>query len=231
MQREDLMGETGTIHTYNLDECLTFSRPKAPWGAFSNFSLDFPLRITGVTLPTTEHLYQACRFPHLPDLQRRLLFDKARPSPNAAKMRAHKHEAETRPDWEDVRVPIMRWCLAVKLAQHRAAFGALLLESGRSPLVEVSGDDAFWGAVPDGAGSRFATGANMLGNLLMDLRATLSAPASGASSHGKGDDSDDSGDDDDQEWVPAPPGWLGLRLLGQVIVGERSGDHRNARQA
>ncbi|HEX6123062.1 MAG TPA: NADAR family protein [Ktedonobacterales bacterium] len=133
---------------------------------------------------------------------------------------ARKHAAETRPDWEAVRVPIMRWCLAVKLAQHRARFGGLLLATGDRPLVEVSPDDAFWGAVPAGPGARSATGANLLGHLLMELRATLPAPTGGEASHGE---------DEEGEWVPAPPTALGLRLLGQLIVGERAATHPCAR--
>jgi type I restriction enzyme, S subunit len=208
------MGDTAMIHTYDLAECVAFSHPKRPWGEFSNFSQDFPLRINGVAFATTEHLYQACRFPHLPELQKDI---HGNPSPLAAKMRAHKHESETRPDWEGARVPIMRWCLAVKLAQHRATFGALLLSTGDRPLVEVSTDDAFWGAAPDGPGSRSASGANMLGDLLMDLRATLSAPA--GSEVGDGD-----------MWVPAPPSDLGLRLFGQPIVGERTAPQEDSQQ-
>lgn len=191
------MGENATTDTYDLSECIAFSHPKRPWGQLSNFSGDFPLHVNGAELHTTEHLYQACRFSHLPEVQERML---ASPSPLAAKMRAHKHEAETRPDWGDVRVPIMRWCLAVKLAQYRATFGTLLLATGDRPLVEVSTDDVFWGAVPGGRGSRSATGANMLGKLLMEARATLSEPT------GR-----ESGDrvDEDQEWrVPKPPAWL-----------------------
>lgn len=206
------MDDAAMLHTYDLDLCIAFSHPQGAWGAFSNFSAAFPVRINGVLLLTTEHLYQACRFPLLPELQARLL---SNPSPRAAKMRAHKHASETRSDWEAARIPIMRWCLATKLAQHRGAFGALLLETGTQPLVEVSGDDAFWAAVPQGR-SRVAVGANMLGRFLMELRAglsTASASASGAL--------DDGGREVEQAWVPEPPSGLGLRLLGQVIVGER----------
>lgn len=206
------MGATEAIHTYDLRESIAFSHPRRAWGKLSNFFSDYPLRINGAVLYTTEHLYQACRFPHLPDVQKAMLDN---PSPLAAKMRAHKHLEESRPDWEEVRVPIMRWCVAVKLAQHRADFGALLLTTVNHPLVEVSRDDAFWGAVPDGPHSHSATGTNMLGKLLMEIRATLSSPAGSDASAGRHEGSDD------KEWVPAPPGTLGLRLLGQPVVGER----------
>jgi ribA/ribD-fused uncharacterized protein len=217
------------MRSYDLGACVAFSHPKWPWGALSNFSADFQLHIDGAMWPTTEHLYQACRFPHLPELQGRI---RDNPSPLAAKMRAHKHADETRLDWEAARVSIMRWCLAVKLAQYRADFGALLLATGDRTLVEVSGDDAFWGAVPDGLGSRSATGANLLGTLLMGLRARLllagAEPSPGGRDDGGGDEGDDRGDADGDSaewWVPPPPSGLDLRLLGRVIVGERAADH------
>ena len=44
------MGGAPTIHTYNLDTCVAFSLPKESWGALSNFSPAFPLRVNGVVV-------------------------------------------------------------------------------------------------------------------------------------------------------------------------------------
>lgn len=41
-----------------------------------------------------------------------------------------------RPDWDAVRVKIMRWCLRVKLAQKWQTFSKLLLSTGDMPIVE-----------------------------------------------------------------------------------------------
>jgi type I restriction enzyme, S subunit len=109
---------------------------------------------TGVTVLTTEALYQACRYPHLPDLQRTIIEEK---SPMAAKMKSKPHRTRnSRADWDQVRVKNMRWCLRVKLATRD------------KPIVEQSAKDDFWGAkVVDGA---TLTGMNVLGRLLMELR-------------------------------------------------------------
>jgi hypothetical protein len=40
------------------------------------------------------------------------------------------HKSHCRTDSEDIRVDVMRFCLHVKLAQHREAFGTLLLSPG-----------------------------------------------------------------------------------------------------
>lgn len=129
----------------------------------------FPILLLGHHIRTAEALYQACRFPHLPHVQR-IILDEA--SPMTAKMRSKPFRGESRPDWDDVRVPIMKWCLRVKLAANWPAFSALLLETGDRPIVEDSRKDNFWGAKPE---ADALEGRNVLGRLLMDLRARLRA--------------------------------------------------------
>jgi len=131
----------------------------------SNFAGSFPLVVNGAAIRTTEALYQACRFPHLPDLQRAIVAER---NPMRAKWTARAHAAQSRPDWAAVRVEVMRWCLRVKLAQHPETFGHVLRATGRRPIVEDSARDRFWGAVPaDGA---TLVGRNVLGRLLSELR-------------------------------------------------------------
>ena len=125
----------------------------------------YPLRVNGVRLLTSEALYQACRFPHLPDVQRLIIEQR---SPMTAKMKSKPHRRNSRPDWDQVRVKIMRWCLRVKLAQNWRAFSELLLETGDRPIVEESRKDDFWGAKP--SEERLLIGMNVLGRLLMELR-------------------------------------------------------------
>jgi ribA/ribD-fused uncharacterized protein len=103
----------------------------------------FPLKVNGVLIRTSEALYQACRFPHLPKVQR-LIIDEG--SPMTAKMKSKSYRSQSRPDWDAVRVRIMRWCLRVKLAQHWETFSRLLLATGDQPIVEDSRKDDFWGA-------------------------------------------------------------------------------------
>lgn len=128
----------------------------------------YMLNVNGTTIRTSEALYQACRFPHLPDVQRLIIEEK---SPMAAKMRSKPFRDRTRPDWELVRVDIMRWCLKVKLAAHWGRFGALLRETESRVIVEESHKDRFWGAVPSKEDPDKLIGENVLGSLLQEMRA------------------------------------------------------------
>jgi ribA/ribD-fused uncharacterized protein len=128
----------------------------------------YPIEISGIRIRTSEALYQACRFPHMPTVQK-LIIDEV--SPMTAKMRAKPYRRDSRPDWDAVRIPIMKWCLRVKLAQNWSTFGSLLLETGDQAIVEDSTKDDFWGAMRDEGG--ILRGRNVLGRLLMELREKL----------------------------------------------------------
>ncbi len=154
----------GTIR----ENCVTFRKTKEEFGGLSNMASGFPLLVNGRTVLTSEALYQACRFPDHPDVQKEVL-DQA--SPMGAKMvtrRGGRRDRCSRPDWEQVNVTIMAWCLRVKLAQNLAPFYWLLQSSGDRAIVEWSHRDRFWGAVEDEPG--LLRGQNQLGRLLMILR-------------------------------------------------------------
>lgn len=154
--------------TYDRYKSVVFLKTKERWGGLSNMSGEFPLRVNDVRIRTSEALYQACRFPHLPDVQKLIISEN---SPMTAKMRSKPHRKDSRPDWDDVRVGVMRWCLRVKLVQHWKTFGNLLLASRDKPIVEQSRKDAFWGAKP--VDDETLVGMNVLGRLLMELREEL----------------------------------------------------------
>jgi ribA/ribD-fused uncharacterized protein len=128
----------------------------------------FPLIINGAEIRTAEALYQACRFPHRPDVQALILQEY---SPMTAKMRSKPYRQLSRADWDRVRTKVMRWCLRVKLAENWNRFADLLLQTGDRPIVEESRKDAFWGAKP--IDYEILVGVNALGRLLMELRAGL----------------------------------------------------------
>jgi type I restriction enzyme, S subunit len=155
----------GQIRTYQRTESVVFLKTDAPFGGLSNMAGRFPLRVNGTRILTSEALYQACRFPHRPEVQR-LIIEQA--SPMTAKMKSKPYRHDSRPDWDKVRVKIMRWCLRVKLAQNWGKFSELLLKSGTRPIVEESRKDDFWGAKPADGGTLI--GMNVLGRLLMELR-------------------------------------------------------------
>lgn len=129
----------------------------------------FPLEVNGLHIRTTEALYQACRFPHLPEVQRMIISEM---SPMTAKMKSKRYRNDSRQDWDTVaRLRVMRWCLRVKLAQNWEKFGDLLRTTGAAPIVEDSRKDAFWGA--KAATENTLTGCNVLGRMLMELREEL----------------------------------------------------------
>ncbi len=156
-----------------LSDCVVFFKVNEEWGGLSNMSNDFSLAVGGVRVGSSEALYQAMRYPHRPDWQQEIL---DAPHAMQAKMKSKKEgrrKTASRPDWEQVQEQVMRWVLRVKLACHPKAFGRLLRATKGRPIVERSGKDRFWGAVPDEAG--VLRGENRLGRLLMELRDQLIA--------------------------------------------------------
>jgi len=142
-------------------------KTKDRFGGLSNMASGFPVRVNGVRILTIEALYQACRFPHLPEVQREII---KQHSPMTAKMKSKPHRAKSRSDWDDVRFKVMRWCLRVKLAQNYERFGYLLLSTDNRQIVEFSRKDDYWGAVAAEDDEGVLVGQNILGRLLMELR-------------------------------------------------------------
>lgn len=161
--------------TYRRSNCVVFLRTDGRFGGLSNMAGGFPLRVNGIHIRTSEALYQACRFPHLPDVQKLIIEQK---SPMTAKMKSKPYRKGSREDWDKVRVKIMRWCLRVKLAQNWITFSRLLREACDRPIVEESGKDAFWGA--KSVDEEALVGMNVLGRLLMELRASVEFERKGA---------------------------------------------------
>lgn len=156
------------LRTYRAEEIISFRKTAEAFGGLSNMAPGFPIRVAGVHLRTSEALYQACRFPHMPEVQKLIVSEV---SPMTAKMRSKPHRKDSREHWDKIRVPIMKWCLRVKLAQNWNTFGELLLQTEDKPIVEDSRKDAFWGAIKNSEGT--FQGCNILGRLLMELREKL----------------------------------------------------------
>ena len=157
--------KTSRIREYDRTKSAVFLKTKDRFGALSNMAGGFPLHVNGIKIRTSEALYQACRFPHLPESQSRIIAER---SPMEAKMKSKSHRQDSRADWDSVRVKVMRWCLQVKLVQNWNGFRDVLLETGDLPIVELSRRDDFWGAklIDD----RTLAGTNALGRFLMELR-------------------------------------------------------------
>lgn len=129
----------------------------------------YPILVGGITILTSEALYQALRFPHLPQIQEEIIACK---SPMGAKMIAKKHKSRTRDDWEKVKIDLMYLSILLKTAQNFQKMKALFLQTGCSPIVEDSWKNRFWGAVMDRNGSCLK-GYNVLGKLLEIVRSPV----------------------------------------------------------
>ena len=116
---DELMGTAVETRSYERQDSVVFCKTNEEFGGLSNMAPGFPLRVNGIDILTSEALYQACRFPHLPDVQRLIITQK---SPMTAKMKSKPYRSQSRGDWDVVRVRIMRWCLRVKLAWNWTEF-------------------------------------------------------------------------------------------------------------
>jgi ribA/ribD-fused uncharacterized protein len=166
------MDITGQTRTYRRADCVVFRKTEEEFGGLSNMATGYEVEVAGVKMGTAEALYQACRFPFSVEIQELIIEQK---SPMTAKMKSKPFRSQTRPDWEDVKVPLMRWCLRVKLACNWVKFGEILLATRSKDIVEDSPRDRFWGAVAN-EDNDLLVGVNALGRLLMELREALRGP-------------------------------------------------------
>jgi ribA/ribD-fused uncharacterized protein len=162
--------------TYKRSEAIVFHKTKEAFGDLSNMAAGYPIKINGAHILTSEALYQACRFPHLPEVQKEII---GAASPMTAKMKGKPHRMNSRPDWDEQRVAIMEWCLRAKLAMNRTEFSRFLLATKEKPIVEQSAKDPFWGALV--VDEDTLKGQNVLGQLLVGLREEIKA---GNAEHG-----------------------------------------------
>lgn len=149
---------------YNTKEVVSFARIAGKWGRFSNMYYN-ALFVNETFIPTVEALYQSCKYPLYPEIQREII---RQDNAMKAKHVSRSYSGYQRQDWETVKYSVMRWSLMVKLIQDWDDFAPMLLKTGERPIVEYSGKDADWGAVP--CGNDKLRGRNILGRLLMDIR-------------------------------------------------------------
>jgi ribA/ribD-fused uncharacterized protein len=153
--------ETSVVH-HGLDTTERVRFYEHDFYPLSNFSA-FRLLWKGWTFATSEHAYHWEKFSDSPPLQHEILIA---PSAHVAFKLAEQYATARRPDWNEVRVPIMRDILRAKVTQHEYV-RRKLLATGDRELVEDSWRDAFWGWGPN------RDGMNQLGKLWMELRAEL----------------------------------------------------------
>src|SRR5580698_10128284 len=116
-----------SMRIYSISDSIVFKKTKEAFGGLSNMAAGYSVCVHDILIPTSEHLYQACRFPEYPELQWDIINEK---SPMRDKWIGRANIKLTRPDWEQVQFKVMQWAIEVKLSQNWDAFSALLLSTG-----------------------------------------------------------------------------------------------------
>ena len=133
----------------------------------SNFS-PFRLHWHGLDFDTSEHAYHWEKFNHRlvhgTSLIQALIVNTT--SAHEAFHIAQRHTSWVHPEWERLRVGVMRAILIAKVHQHEYV-RRKLLETGEREIIEDSWRDAYWGWGPE------QTGENVLGKLWMAIREDL----------------------------------------------------------
>lgn len=125
---------------------------------FSNYS-SFMVEENGKVYMTSEHLYHCKKFDS-EEVKEQII--KSRSAHDAQKI-SIKNKELIRPDWEDVKMGIMKEILVLKLNQHPYV-KKKLLDSGDREIIENSWRDDFWGWGEN------RDGQNKLGKLWMEIR-------------------------------------------------------------
>ncbi|HNC90546.1 MAG TPA: NADAR family protein [Anaerolineales bacterium] len=141
---------------------INFYSTKDQYGGFSNFSRH-PFELDGKQWLTTEHYFQAQKFPGNEAYQEKIRLEK---SPMVAARLGRSRAQPIRPDWEQVKDELMKAALLAKFRQNKD-IREILLSTGDAQLVEHTKNDRYWGDGGDGSGK------NKLGLLLMEIREKL----------------------------------------------------------
>ena len=144
-----------------MTEPIKFYSVGDEYGEFSNFAA-YPITVDKRRWPTSEHYFQAQKFK---DKASQTEIRKAK-SPMLAAQMGRDRKRKLRRDWESAKCNVMRIALMAKFTQH-TELSELLLATGDAKLIEHTTNDNYWGDGGDGRGK------NMLGQLLMEVRAKL----------------------------------------------------------
>jgi ribA/ribD-fused uncharacterized protein len=129
------------------------------FGEYRFLSNFWPVEVQfdGEIYPSVEHGYQAAK---CLELSAR---DEIRRAARPGKAKKLGGRGQVRPDWEQIRVEVMRELVRQKFVSHRDLAEMLLATENAELVEENTWGDTFWG-VCDGAGE------NRLGRILMDVR-------------------------------------------------------------
>lgn len=140
---------------------IYFYSTQGEYGCFPNFSRH-GFELDGKYWKTSEHYFQAQKFAGTPYEEQVRLAS----TPKQAAQLGRRRDFPLRSDWETVKDNIMRRAVRHKFETH-SEIRAILLNTGEREIVENAQGDYYWGCGKDG------TGKNMLGKILMEVRADL----------------------------------------------------------
>ena len=158
---------------YSVNECTPIRTNTEEWGILGNL-YSTPLVVDGVRFVSSEQLFQMMKFTDEETIK--TLHGLRGMTP---KMKAKKYENEgiRRPDWGQIIVDCMKFCLQTKYDQcedfrttlHKTN-GLIIVEDETSRKTNRNGtvrQPDTWGVIREG--DKFV-GSNLLGRLLMELR-------------------------------------------------------------
>jgi ribA/ribD-fused uncharacterized protein len=140
---------------------IYFYSTRDAYGCFSNFSAH-GVQLKGKWWPTSEHYFQAQKFAGTEHEEQVRLAK----SPKQAAEIGRERNRPLRADWEQVKDDAMREAVRQKFLSHKD-IQEVLLSTGDEELIEKTTNDYYWGCGTNG------TGKNMLGKILMEVRAEI----------------------------------------------------------
>ncbi|MDV7376303.1 NADAR family protein [Acinetobacter baumannii] len=158
------------IYDPESQDLAIFKKTQEEWGGYSNMASGYPIVINDIYIRSSEALYQALKYPTRPDVQNKILIQS---SPMTAKMVGKPFRELVRPDFDLIKIKVMKWCVYAKLLSNYDKFSSLLLESENKIIVEESRKDNFWGAKR--TLDNKLIGINVLGRILMEIRHNIRA--------------------------------------------------------
>lgn len=144
-----------------MDKILFYRTNEIPYGVFSNFDSRHPIELLGKVWPSTEHFFQAMKFPSDKDYQEQI---RLAPKPRDAAAMGRDRSHPIHPGWEYDKYSIM-WMAVHKKFNSYPELKKLLLDTGDAEIFEHTTNDKEWADGGDGSGK------NLLGKILMDIRA------------------------------------------------------------
>ena len=140
-----------------------YSRLHNGYRSFSNF-YERKFVYNKIKFASVEHYFQSMKFSETaPEWAIQV---RNAPTPLKAQKLGRNRNYPIHPQWEQIKVSIMKQGLICKFSQNED-LKSLLLSTGEELLLEVNPHDSYWGTGKNGEGK------NMMGKLLMEVREML----------------------------------------------------------